>query len=79
MAWQAFLCVLVPIVAVIGCFAAQIMFEVYLPGDTGARRCRSIVLLSLLALCLSGYDDAMLHGNLQCNLRDVLLFAIVVL
>jgi hypothetical protein len=30
-------------------FAAQILYEVYLVGDTGARRCRSVVLLSLLS------------------------------
>ena len=30
-------------------FSAEILYEVYLRGDTGARRCRSIVLLSLMS------------------------------
>jgi hypothetical protein len=37
------------LVLLVAGFAAGIMYSVYLLGDTGARRCRSIVLLTLLA------------------------------
>ena len=37
------------LVLLVAGFAARIMYSVYLLGDTGTRRCRSIVLLSLLA------------------------------
>jgi hypothetical protein len=48
----AFLPVLLLILGLVAGFAAEIMFTVYIDGSGGARRCRSVVLLSLVALCV---------------------------
>ena len=45
----AFLYVLLLLMLLVTAFSAEILYEVYLQGDTGARRCRSIVLLSLMS------------------------------
>ena len=45
----AFLYVLLLQMLLVTAFSAEILYEVYLQGDTGARRCRSIVLLSLMS------------------------------
>ena len=45
-----FLYVLLPLLLVIVIFSANIMYSVYILGDSGARLCRSIVLLTLIVM-----------------------------
>lgn len=51
----AFLYVQLVLMLLVAAFAAQILYEVYLLGDTGARRCRSVVLLSLLSAAIVAF------------------------
>lgn len=45
----AFLYAQLMLMLLVAFFAARILYEVYLLGDTGTRRCRSVVLLSLVS------------------------------
>lgn len=51
----AFLYVQVMLMLLVAGLAAQILYDVYLLGDTGARRCRSVVLLSLLSTGIAAF------------------------
>jgi hypothetical protein len=51
----AFIYVHLVLMLLVAAFAAQILYEVYLMGDTGARRCRSVVLLSLLSAAIAAF------------------------
>ena len=59
----AFLYVQLVLMLLVAAFAAQILYEVYLLGNTGARRCRSVVLLSLLSAGIVAFVCIRLAGT----------------